>query len=186
MKRTLGLIFAGLAAGIGLGVLILAVLQSGGWFGVDLPEISGAAIQSPAIGKQAPDFTLETADGRTLRLSEQRGKPVLINFWATWCGPCVIEMPNIQEYYEKYPGQFEVLAVNADEPEREVQDFAESMNLTFPLLLDPGNKVNSLYRLRGYPTTFILDAEGVVQIQHIGSLSEKQLEEYLSKVGIPR
>jgi hypothetical protein len=60
------------------------------------------------------------------------------------------------------------------------------MNLTFPLLLDPGNKVNSLYRLRGYPTTFILDAEGVVQIQHIGSLSEKQLEEYLSKVGIPR
>lgn len=183
-RKSAGLVIAGLVVGIGLGVLLLAALQASGLLGGGKAEdFFGGAIQSPQVGKPAPDFALETVDGHTLRLSEQRGKPVLINFWATWCGPCLVEMPNIQKIYEKYPGQFEVLAVNADESEREVQKFAEKMNLTFPILLDPGNKVNELFHLRGYPTTFVLDADGIVQVQHIGSLTEKQIEEYLVKAG---
>lgn len=186
MKRAIGLIVSGLVVGIGLGVLVLAGLQASGWLRGGAPSFSGAAVQSPQVGNPAPDFSLETVDGAQVSLSDLRGTPVLINFWATWCGPCVVEMPNIQEYYERYPGRFEVLAVNADESQREVAAFAGKMNLTFPLLLDPGNQVNSLYRLRGYPTTFLVDAEGVVQVQHIGSLSEEQIEAYLLKVGIPQ
>jgi len=186
MKRAIGLILSGLVVGIGLGVLALAALQSTGWLKGGGPEIAGAAVQSPQVGQPALDFSLETVDGRQVSLSDLRGKPVMINFWATWCGPCVVEMPNIQEYYERYSGQFEVLAVNADESREEVESFGKKMNLTFPLLLDPGNQVNSLYRLRGYPTTFLVDAEGVVQVQHIGPLSEAQIETYLSKVGIPQ
>lgn len=138
----------------------------------------------PEVGAQAPDFELERIDGGTLHLSDLRGKPVLVNFWATWCAPCVLEMPNIQKYYEKYPGQFEVVAVNADESLRSVDKFVKDIGVTFPVVLDPGLKVQALYRPRGLPTSFLIDAEGRVRTQHIGLMSEKKLAEYLEQVGV--
>jgi thiol-disulfide isomerase/thioredoxin len=109
---------------------------------------------------------------------------VLINFWATWCGPCVEEMPTIEKYYHQYKNELRVLAVNDDEPAADVENFVHDMGLSFDILLDPGAKVQSLYRLRGYPTSFIVDAEGIIRVQHIGPMSEKQLEGYLSQVGV--
>jgi thiol-disulfide isomerase/thioredoxin len=138
----------------------------------------------PEIGAQAPDFELERINGGTLRLSDLRGRPVLVNFWATWCGPCILEMPNIQKYYEKYSGQFEVVAVNADESQRSVDKFVKDIGVTFPVVLDPGLKIQALYRPRGLPTTFIIDAEGRVRTQHIGLMSENKLAQYLEKVGV--
>jgi len=138
----------------------------------------------PEVDAQAPDFELERIDGGTLHLSDLRGKPVLINFWATWCAPCVLEMPNIQKYYEKYPGQFEVVAVNADETLWSVNKFVKDIGVTFPVVLDPGLKVQALYRPRGLPTSFLIDAEGRVRTQHVGLMSEKKLAEYLERVGV--
>ena len=175
--------FTRLAAGAliltGLGITVVAGLASGTpWFGTGLNR------EEPVVGALAPDFTLTALTGEQVNLAELRGKPVIINFWATWCAPCVIEMPNIQKYFEAYAGEFEVLAVNADEPAPVVQKFIEDVGVTFAVLLDPGAAIQDVYRIRGYPTTFFLDAKGIIRAQHIGLLSEKQIEAYLLMVDI--
>ena len=139
---------------------------------------------APEVGAQAPDFELEQLSGGALRLSDLRGKPVLVNFWASWCAPCILEMPNIQKYYQRYPEAFEVVAVNADEPRSDIEKFVKDIGVTFPIVMDPGLKIQSLYRLRGLPTSFLVDADGIVRVVHIGMLEESQLEQYLSRVGV--
>jgi thiol-disulfide isomerase/thioredoxin len=169
-------LLGGLLVGAGLGMMILFGTGFGErLFGVGSPRLGGGAVQSAAVGHPAPDFILETLSGESIQLSAQRGKPVLINFWATWCGPCVEEMPTIEKYYNQYKNELRILAVNDDEPAVEVENFVRDTGLSFDILLDPGAKVQSLYRLRGYPTSFIVDAEGIVRVQHIGPMSEKQL-----------
>lgn len=167
---------------LGVGILI--------WLGIialafAVAEFVGAK-EHAALGVNtlAPDFELENLVGERVRLSELKGKPVILNFWATWCAPCVLEMPNIRKFYEKYPGQFHVLAVNADEPRLDVERFTKDMGLTFDVLLDPGGKAQQLYQIRGYPTSFFLDAQGVIRIQHIGLMTEDNLAAYLLKVGV--
>lgn len=145
---------------------------------------SSSVANGPQIGLIAPDFELFDLEGNSVRLSETSGKPVVINFWATWCTPCVLEMPMIQRYYEAKSGSFEVLAVNADQAENDVRIFAHDIGVTFPVLLDPGGKIQELYRLRGYPTTLFLDAEGKLRSQHIGILDHPQLVTYLEQVGV--
>ena len=132
----------------------------------------------------APDFELESVDGELIRLSDLRGKIVALNFWATWCGPCRIEMPDLQERADRFAGRLEVLGVNFDETPAEVSAFRDELGLDFPLLLDPGAKVQGLYRVLGYPTTFFVDAEGMIRFQHIGLMSEGQLDEYLERLGL--
>lgn len=141
---------------------------------------------APRVGARAPDFSLQDTQGQRINLSDFAGQPVLINFWATWCGPCRIEMPSFQQRFETYRQQgLMVLGVDFDEPADEVIAFAEMLGLTFPLLLDPGGQVQDLYLVRGYPTSFFLDAAGVIQVQHIGVISESQLDDYLMRIGIP-
>ena len=137
------------------------------------------------MGAQAPDFELQSIEGQVVKLSDLRGKPVLINFWATWCGPCRIEMPAIQSEFEAHYPDLEVLAVNFDEPPDEVKSFADELGLTFEVLLDEGGQVNGdLYRVRGYPSSFFVDPDGVIQVVQIGILTEGQLQDYLSRVGL--
>ncbi|MCI0521059.1 MAG: TlpA family protein disulfide reductase [Chloroflexi bacterium] len=167
---------------LGSGLLIWAAILGGAWL---LPRLISPPDSELRISGRAPDFELETTAGTTVRLSELRGQPVVINFWATWCGPCVIEMPNFQKYYEDiYPGKFIVLAVNADEEPVEVKRYTEAMGLTFDILLDPGGLIQELYQIRGYPTTYFVDAKGIVQAQAIGGLDEDQLADYLRQVGV--
>ena len=138
----------------------------------------------PGVGELAPDFELVSQNGEAYHLYDLRGKPVLINFWATWCAPCLLEMPNIQKYYEKFPNDFTILAINAGESEKAVMQFVDDIGISFPVLLDPDTKIQSLYKIKGYPTTFFVDKDGFVRVQHIGMLSEKQLGEYLATLGI--
>lgn len=138
------------------------------------------ASPAPEVGAVAPDFTLQTLDRRTLSLSGLRGQVVLINFWATWCGPCKLEMPAIQERYND--GGFEVLAVNFDEPAELIEPFVAELGLTFPILLDPGGMVQELYRIRGYPTSFFVDADGLIRFMHIGEMTPEIIDDYLARM----
>ncbi|MFZ6029709.1 MAG: TlpA family protein disulfide reductase [Chloroflexota bacterium] len=138
---------------------------------------------APGIGEPAPDFELADLSGERRRLSELRGKPVLLNFWATWCGPCTLEMPVFQHYSERYP-DLQVVAVNANEPAETVEAFAEKWGLTFHILLDTTDSVNQRYQVFALPTTYFLDAEGQVRAVHSGSLNDRQLEKYLKLIGI--
>lgn len=139
---------------------------------------------APAVGALAPDFALQNLQGDTVRLSDQRGRVVLVNFWATWCGPCRVEMPDIQASFDQHSPDLVVLAVDFDEPQETVQAFVDELNLTFPVLLDPGAQVQSLYQVRGYPSTMFVDEQGVVQIVHIGIMTTDQLDGYLAQMGV--
>ncbi len=158
-----------------IGAALLAAC--GGGAGEDL-EVA------PVLGSLAPDFELENLDGETVRLSDFRGQPVLINFWATWCGPCRVEMPDIQARHEKYAPDLVILAVDFDEPKETVQFFVDELELTFPILLDPGGKIQQLYLVRGYPSSYFVDREGLIQVVQIGVMTGNQLDEFLAEVGL--
>ncbi len=126
---------------------------------------------APQVGFQAPDFTLTTLDGQTLTLSELRGRPVILNFWASWCPPCKAEMPAMQRVYEDYQAQgLHIVAVNSTttDPLPNVQAFVDQYGLTFPIPLDQEGRVFAAYRVYSLPTTFFIDAQGVIQDIVIG------------------
>ena len=139
-------------------------------------------VPAPEVGAVAPDFTWANLNGASVGLSELRGQVVLINFWATWCVPCRVEMPAIQARYND--GDFAVLAVNFDESAEKVRAFADELGLDFPILLDPGGKIQELYRVRGYPSSYFVDTNGVIQFIHIGEMSNADLDNYLSQLGL--
>ena len=117
----------------------------------------------------APDFTLKSAEGRNLRLQEQRGQVVLVNFWATWCGPCRQEMPHLNKLYDKYRSSgFVLLGVNIDDDARTATGTAGKWGLKFPVLLDTDKNVSKLYDLGSMPATVLIDRDGKVRYLHRG------------------
>jgi peroxiredoxin len=151
----------------------------------ETPEIGTVVSKiAPEIGAQAPDFALRDLEGNEVRLSDYRGRTVLLTFWATWCGPCRLEMPTFEGRYQELKDDgFTVLGLNYDEPVEDVSAFRDELGLSFPLLLDPGGSVQRLYRIRGYPTSIFVDAQGVVRVVHIGLITEGQLHDYLVELG---
>jgi peroxiredoxin len=122
-------------------------------------------------GGPPPALALKDLDGRQHRLADYRGKVVLINFWATWCGPCREEMPSIQELKNKLAGRpFVVLAVNLDEPESRIRKFLTQMKLDFPILLDPDRNVAKGWNARILPATFIVGPDGRVRYSLVGEM----------------
>lgn len=135
------------------------------------------------VGEPAPDFALPTPDGETVRLSDLRGRPVLLNFWATWCPPCKIEMPDIEALYQKYKDQgFTVIAIDQQESPAAVQDYFDEMGLSFQPVIDSTGEVFSLYRVVALPTSYFIDAEGIVRFQHRGMMTRQQMENYTSQI----
>jgi peroxiredoxin len=148
----------------------------------------GASAAVPAIAplSAAPDFTLHTMNGPNMRLQEQRGRVVMVNFWATWCGPCRQEMPQLNRLYEKYHAAgFVLLGVNVDDDQRKAAEVAGKLGVTFPVLLDTDKIVSKLYDLSTMPSTVIIDRDGKVRYVHRGYLTgyeenyEKQIRELL-------
>jgi peroxiredoxin len=136
------------------------------------------------VGSPAPDFVLEDATGEEYRLSDLRGNIVLLNFWATWCGPCLVEMPLLETEYQVYKDEgFIILAVNDGESAERVANFGEENGLNFPLLLDPSGVVQRLYEIRGYPSSVFVDEEGRVKFIHIGLIQKNQLATYMQEIG---
>ena len=173
--------------GLALGVVVffgLPALPDGPSASRGLSASGGASAPAPVVGAPAPDFTLKNLDNADVSLTEYKGQVVLLNFWATWCEPCRYEMPAIQRRYADYKDKgFVVLAIDYDEPATDVGAFTHAYSLTFPILLDSGGKVDDLYRIIGYPTTFFIDKDGLITRQHVGAMSEDQLDKYLAEFG---
>jgi peroxiredoxin len=136
----------------------------------------------------APDFTLRTLDGQKLRLGEQRGRVVLVNFWATWCGPCRQEMPHLNKLYEKYKSSgFVLLGVNVDDDASQAAGVANRLGVTFPVLPDSDKRVSRQYDLSAMPSTVLIDRDGRVRYLHRGYQSgyentyDKQIRELLKE-----
>lgn len=185
-RRTLLLLLAGLSIGAALGIALF--FGFGVRFGQPQASVSAgedlSRYYAPEVGAHAPEFTLESLGPQPVSLADLHGKVVLLNFWATWCGPCRLEMPLFQDRHEQWSDRLTIVGVNFDEPKTAVQAFADELGLTFPLVLDPGGRVQNLYRVRGYPTSIFLDENGVVQIVHIGIMAESQLDGYLQQLGV--
>lgn len=184
VSRNLLIGIVGLAAIVGIGYI--ATMPAAPSVSASVNSIDTSELEvAPKQGALAPDFTLFNLEGEQISLSELRGHPVMINLWATWCAPCRIEMPHIQDRFERYADEgFLVLAVDFDEPAGQVEAFRDELGLTFDLLLDPGAEVQELYRNRSYPSTFFVDGNGVIQVQHIGVMTEGQLDQNLAAIGL--
>jgi peroxiredoxin len=138
----------------------------------------------PAVGHTATDFSLPDLDGRQVRLSDYRGKMVLLNFWATWCKPCTTEMPAMQAAYDKLRDQgLVVLAVNELEDAAKVRQHIDAYGHTFPVLMDRNNKVANMFGVFGLPVTVFIDQNGVVE-EYIkgGLLTEDKIHAVVSRL----
>ncbi len=151
----------------------------------------GMSGRPPVVGTPAADFSLTDLNGRVHRLSDYRGKIVLVNFWATWCKPCTTEMPAMQATYDRLRDKgFVVLAVNELEDEAKVRDHVRTYGHTFPVLLDRDNRVANQFGVFGLPVSVFIDESGVVQ-EYIkgGLLTEQKIIEVVGRIqaaGAPR
>lgn len=142
-----------------------------------------AADTGLAVGNAAPDFALQTLDGEEAKLSDFRGKPVFVNFWATWCPPCRAEMPDMQKLYDGM--DIEILAVNlthTEKSEEGVAAFVEDMGLTFPVPMDVEGDLASAYNVKAYPTSYLLDAEGKIRFIAYGAMNYDQMVQEFEKM----
>ncbi len=163
-----------------------AVASSGNALPTEASAKAAPSTGPVKVGNPAPDFALPSLDGKTVRLSDLRGQVVLINFWATWCPPCRMEMPAIQDAYEaNHQKGFTVLAVSVAEPASSVRSFVQEFGLTFTPLLDSKGEVSSRYRAMGLPTSVFVDREGVVRAIHVGAMTPAQINDYLAEILTP-
>ncbi len=130
------------------------------------------------------DFTLKDLSGKTWTFSELRGKVVLVNFWATWCPPCRKEMPDLEKLYERFGSKGLVVLGISDEEAAKVEPFIRERKVSFPVLLDPGRKVNEMFVVDGIPKSFVYDRDGKLVTQSIDMRTEKQFLEMLGKAGL--
>jgi len=143
-----------------------------------------ARLEADDRKREHPKFTLQDLAGKKWSFSDLRGKVVVVNFWATWCPPCRKEMPDLETLYERFESKgFVVLAIS-DEDAAKVAPFIHERGITFPVLLDPGRKVNKAFIVEGIPHSFVYDRDGKLVTQSIDMRTQKQFLEMLSKAGL--
>ncbi len=149
--------------------------------GLSIIAASGLAV-ADMTGREAPDFALKSSTGENLRLSEYRGDVVMVNFWATWCGPCRQEMPLLEELFSRYERVgFTLLGVNIDDDPRRAVAMAQELGVTFPVVFDNTKEVSKLYDVNAMPVTVLVDKEGRVRHVHHGYKPGYE-EKYLNEV----
>lgn len=144
--------------------------------------------QKPAVGYLAPYFSLQGLDNQTYQLNGPRQKPLVINFWASWCGPCRLEAPDLSRLYTKYQTQLDMYAVNVTSSDGldGAKAFVESFKLPFPIPLDVKGEVADSYRVNAFPTTYLIDKNGVIRQKIVGMIEPKQFEMELKKLFAPQ
>lgn len=138
-----------------------------------------------ALATKAADFTMQDADGNDVLLSSFKGKPVIVNFWTSWCSYCKTEMPRFEEAYKKYGDQIQFIMLDAVKSEKNRDDgriFIKNSQYTFPVFYDMDGKAMTLYAIRGFPATFFIDKDGNIVERAIGELSSEKLEENIQKL----
>jgi peroxiredoxin len=151
--------------------------------GIILAIFAASSLASSTLeGQSAPDFVLKSSAGNNLRLSEYRGDVVMINFWATWCGPCRQEMPLLDDLYGRYERVgFTLLGVNIDDDSRRAMKMIEELGVKFPVLFDASKDVSKLYAVEAMPVTVLVDREGTVRHVHHGYKPGYE-EKYLTEI----
>lgn len=144
--------------------------------------------EAPIVGHLAPDFSATTPEGETFTLTDyvnrdsENGQPVVLNFWASWCGPCRLEMPHFENASLNYKGKAAILGINQAESAATIQDFRQATHVTYPLLVDEDWTVNNLYGVNNLPTTIFVDGKGVVQEVFVGTMNQAVLEDKIDKM----
>ena len=153
------------------------------------PADSALSLKSTALTdtgslEKAIDFTLTDLNGKKVSLSDFRGKKVYLNFWASWCPPCRLEMPDIQEVYEKYKDKdLVVLAVNLGEDKNTIKSFIDKNKYSFSVLMDSDQSVALAYNITSIPVSYFIDKEGNVAAKRVGAMSLDQMESYINLLG---
>ncbi len=178
----------------------LAMLTVAGCFGGNRNFTSGAVASAQAapgaqgpgsarpdvgirIGNLAPDFSLKGLDGQTVKMSELRGKPVMVNFWATWCPPCREEMPDLQKAYQKYRGEGMVfLGIDMQEDPETVRKFVQQNGYDWTFVVDSDAQVARTYQASAIPTSYFVDRNGIIRDTQIGAVTPALLDAKLSKI----
>jgi thiol-disulfide isomerase/thioredoxin len=172
------LLIGGLGVGLILGGLIL-------WIGT--PRSDGSQfsrVSLPKIGSPLPAFELPDLDGKKFNNTDYYGKPLMINFWATWCAPCKLEMPLLQKTAQDHQGQLSLIAVNFEESREIVDQFVYLNNIDVPVLLDESGAMANSYGIHAFPVTYFVDKQGIIRSMHIGQLNEELIAAYLKTIGI--
>ncbi|KGP92962.1 cytochrome C biogenesis protein [Pontibacillus chungwhensis BH030062] len=176
------------------GFAIVNVLQEDetGGEAVTLDNKNGTAMQPPngpeglKIGEYAPNFTVTTFEGKEVKLSDLKDKKVFLNFWATWCPPCRVEMPEMQRFYEEYGEEVEIMAVNVTSTEKSVKDvtsYVHNEEFTFPIYLDRERNAADQYRIPGFPTTYFIGTNGKIQSKaYIGAMDYDFMKKMKNKL----
>jgi len=181
---------------IALNIALLAVLASAVWLALwflrqsEVPRPAPSAgdflaAQALTIGTVAPEFTLPQLDGDQISLSQFRGRPVLVNFWASWCAPCRSEMPALQQVATQYAGSgLVVIGINQLEDVPTVQGFVREFGLTFPIALDRDGVTSRAWRVYGIPQTYLVGPDGMIRKAWVGPVTEQSVTRALDELGI--
>jgi peroxiredoxin len=139
-----------------------------------------AVLFAQMTGK-APNFSLKTADGKTIELKKLQGKVVVVNFWATWCGPCKAEIPGFMEIYQQYKSKgLEIVGISLDQGGwKPVKPFIERYKITYPVVIGDANLADAYGGISAIPTTFVVDKKGNITKQHVGYLDKKAFEDMI-------
>lgn len=187
MRRLQQIILAALAVlsiTIGIGLIMVAGLPERADYTGNLTADLGYV--APEISKIAPPFTLTDLAFETVTLHKLPDKPIIINFWATWCVPCRIEMAELQDLYDHYDGEIHILGINLGESPQAVAQWKTELALSYELLIDPLQTVSQLYQIRGQPSTYVLDTHKQIQNIYYGPVSMEQLESDINTTLNPR
>ena len=137
----------------------------------------------PDAGFPAPDFAIHLPDGSTTSLSAYRGRPVIVNMWASWCEPCRLEMPDLARAYAAHKDDdLVILEVNIAEPHEKVAAFVQEFGMTMPVVIDPRQEVQDAYKTQSLPSSFFIDRDGVIRVRWIGLLTPDLLEQHLRSI----
>lgn len=189
-KNNLVKVVIGLWAGVLLGVAVIGILI---WTGI-IPLLGNsndraglppqeAPLAKLESGTPAPDVAMTGLDGAPVHVADFKGKIVVMNFWATWCGPCVREMPMFQEYQDRYPN-IVLLGVDQAESADKVKEFLNQLSLTYKIVLDEKSNMGNALRVEFLPTTMFINEKGEIRFRHYGILNEQQMDYYLGTLGV--
>ncbi len=140
------------------------------------PTTQEVKTEAKKEGPMALDFTLQMTDGTEFTLLQNLDKPILVNYWATWCPPCVREFPDLEEMYKNYKDRMHFVAINSAETKDVIETFMTKNKFTIPIAMDSDNAVGMMYGIASIPTTFIVDTEGRIVFAQLGMMTKKQMQ----------